>query len=104
MRRILKEQATTQDPTLSLILSDCGWKGYQLGINKNNGKPALIQSVAGKGVVYLYNDFTFEALSAEGKVNNSGSYSACEAVKGKIQAPLGPDQEKFIAELISQNI
>jgi len=103
MRRILKEQATTQDPTLSLILSDCGWKGYQLGINKNNGKPALIQSVAGKGVVYLYNDFTFEALSAEGKVNNSGSYSACEAVKGKIQAPLGPDQEKFIAELISQN-
>lgn len=101
MRRILKEQATTQDPTLSVILSDCGWKGYQLGINKNNNKPALIQNVPGKGVVYLYNDFTFEALSADGKVNNSGSYSACEAAKGKIQAPLGPDQEKFIDGLVN---
>jgi len=103
MRKILKEQASTQDPTLSVILSDCGWKGYQLGVNKSNNKPALIQNVPGKGVVYLYNDFTFEALSADGKLNNSGSYSACEAAKGKIEAPLGPDQTKFIEGLLGQN-
>lgn len=103
MRKILKEQAAAQDPTLSVILSDCGWKGYQLGVNKSNNKPALIQNVPGKGVVYLYNDFTFEALSADGKLNNSGSYSACEAAKGKISAPLGPDQTKVIEALLAQN-
>lgn len=102
MRRTLKEDVT-QDATLSVILSDCGWKGYQLGVNKTNNKPALIQAVPGKGTVYLYNDFTFEALTPDGKLNNSGSYSACEAAKGKLEAPLGPDQTKVIEALLAQN-
>lgn len=102
MKRILKEQATP-DRILSLILSDCGWKQYQLGVNKNNGKPALIQVVPGKGTAYLYNDFTYETYNEKGVSNSTGSYSACEAVKGKVDAQLGPDQTKIIEGLLVQN-
>ena len=103
MKRVIKEQETTQNETLTLLLRDCGWKGYQLVTDKNTNKPALRQGVPGKGTVFLYDDFTYKAYGTNGKINNEGTYSACEAVKGKIDAPLGPDQKKVVEALLAQN-
>jgi len=102
MKRILKEQ-TTPDRILSLILSDCPkYKQYRLGVNRNNGKPALIQVVPGKGTVYLYNDFTYETYNEKGVRNNdNNTYSACESVMGKVDAQLTDDQVLSIDNLIA---
>lgn len=103
MKRVIKEQETTQNETLTLLLRDCGWKGYQLVTDKNTNKPALRQSVPGKGTVFLYDDFTYRAYGTNNQLNNEGTYTACEAVKGKIDAPLGPDQKKVVEALLAQN-
>jgi hypothetical protein len=71
--------------------------------DENTKKPALRQSVPGKGIVFLYDDFTYKAYGTNGKLNNEGTYSACEAVKGKIDLPLGPDQKKVVEALLAQN-
>lgn len=103
MKRVIKEQETTQNETLSLLLRDCGWKGYTLVTDENEKRPALRQSVPGKGIVFLYDDFTYKAYGLDKKLNNQGTYTACEAVKGKIDAPLGPDQKKVVDAILAQN-